>query len=57
MALNGYSAAFQPVSQEAEYQVDDRGLFCRHCGRTSIRHFPWHGKRLCDLPKKEPAHD
>lgn len=20
------------------YEVDDRGLFCRHCGRTAWRH-------------------
>ncbi len=39
-----------------QYTPDGRGLFCANCGRTSIRHISWHGKRLCDLPKGQ-EHD
>ena len=39
-----------------EYIPDRRDLFCALCGRTAIRHFLWHGKKLCNLPK-EPTHD
>lgn len=37
---------------DQQYTPDGRNLFCGLCGRTSIRHIIWHGKRLCNLPKQ-----
>ena len=35
------------VAMGQTYAVDDRGLFCQHCGRTTLMHYPRNGKYHC----------
>jgi hypothetical protein len=43
MRIIAQALATPPASDAAvpagqTFEVDDRGLFCRHCGRSSVRH-------------------
>lgn len=40
----------EQVAMARRYEIDDRGLFCRHCGRAAWRHI----RGLCDDPTAVP---
>lgn len=55
VTLDGGTSTSAPAGDVREvYAVDDQGLFCRHCGRTSARHFRTKAGNFCRNPEDFP---
>lgn len=50
-------ATFHIRPRPQRYEVDDRGHFCRHCGRSFWRHYPKNLFSCGQGERKDQDHD